>query len=153
MFSLLLVLVAMGGLVLNFWFQSIGIALLLLVNVILWLTLAANRHSAKSIVVPLELSLSAREVFEKYIIFFTHPFASRDYASAAAGMRFLGIAVALMNDFVHDQGYYVYLIACFNWASCAYLSHSFNPLQWLHKSGRAQELEEISTHMRDKYSV
>lgn len=151
MFSLLLLLVSIGCLVFNFWFQSIGIALLLLVNVIFWLTLAANRHSAKSIVVPPELSLPAREVFEKYIIFFTHPFASRDYASAAAGMQFLGIAVALLNYFVHDQGYYVFLIAFFNWFSCAYLSHSFNPLQWLHKSGRAQELEEISRHMRDKY--
>lgn len=139
-------LLALGVLITHFWYPVVGLSFLLFMNLALWLSLYAVQKDMKNFRAPEELSTTARLIFEKYPSFFTHPFASKIYGGFAAGMQFVGVGIALISFFHHDDAYML-IVAIVNWFSCAHVSQTFNPLHALHRSGYSAELEEISRLM------
>ena len=90
---------------------------------------------------PDELSLSASEVFIKYVIFYAFPYTCKDIASASSIHQFLAVGICLIATY--QISLLFLLVGVFFWYAFAYASHTINPLYWLHISGRQYDHEEI----------
>ena len=93
-----------------------------------------------------DLSADAAEMANEYGHFYTHPFASKDYAGICALNQFTGILIACIN--AYHGIYWTIFFAVINWYSLAYAAHFFNPLIRFEQSNKLHVHQEILDHLR-----
>ena len=152
MFFFLSLPVSLLVLVSTFFIEYYSFIYIILVDLFLFLMMIAlkeaNKNHRGSTPLFSLMSYEAQEIWNKYSHIYRQPFASRDWASIAASIMFLGVLIALI--LCYYGLYWGLLVALINWFFGVWLSHFFNPIQMFMKTGEIYYHDEILSHLRDQ---